>query len=104
MFAIRASSSMKGRISRGPSAQLMPTLNSSCCAMEFQYASTVCPDRVRPLKSVMVKETITGTRWPLSSKSCAIANSAALEFSESNTVSSSSRSTPPASRPRACSV
>ncbi len=94
---------MNGRISFGPSAQLMPTLSSRWCEMEFQYHSTVWPDKVRPLRSVIVKETITGTWRPVSSKCCAIANSAALEFSESNTVSSSSKSTPPSSKPRVCS-
>ena len=103
MSAIPASSSMNGRISFGPSAQLMPTLSSLLCEMEFQYASTVWPDRVRPLRSVMVKETITGTRRPVSSKYLSMAKSAAFEFSESNTVSSSRRSTPPSSSPRVCS-
>ena len=42
----------------------MPTLSSLLWEIEFQYASTVWPDRVRPLKSVMVNETITGTRRP----------------------------------------
>ena len=31
------------------------------CAIEAQNASTVCPDSVRPLASVIVTETITGT-------------------------------------------
>jgi len=60
---------MNGRISLGPSAQLIPTLNRSACETVFQYASTVCPDRVRPLRSVMVNETITGMRRRISSKS-----------------------------------
>ncbi len=42
----------------------MPMLSSSLCEIEFQYASTVWPDKVRPLRSVMVNETITGTRRP----------------------------------------
>ena len=81
----------------------MPMLSSLLCEIEFQYASTVWPDRVRPLRSVMVKETITGTRRPASSKYLSMAKSAAFEFSESNTVSSSRRSTPPSSSPRVCS-
>ena len=103
MSAIPASSSMNGRISFGPSAQLMPMLSSLLCEIEFQYASTVWPDSVRPLKSVIVNETITGTRRPVSSKYLSMAKSAALELSESNTVSTSSTSTPPSSSPRACS-
>ena len=38
-----ASSSISGRISFGPSAQFMPTLNSGTWEIEFQNASTVCP-------------------------------------------------------------
>ena len=64
MSAIPASSSMNGRISFGPSAQLIPMLSSWLCETEFQYASTVWPESVRPLRSVMVNETITGTRRP----------------------------------------
>ncbi len=86
-----------------PSAQLMPMLSSRTCEIEFQYASTVWPESVRPLKSVMVNDTITGTRRPASSKYLSMANSAAFEFSESNTVSTSSKSTPPSISPRVCS-
>ena len=92
-------------------------LSSGKCETEFQYASTVCPESVRPLLSTMVKESITGTRRlppgagaaavaasiPKSSNNPAMAKSAALELSESNTVSTSSRSAPPSNNPRACS-
>ena len=66
--AMRASSSMYGRISFAPRAQLMPTVSRGACEIEFHAASTVCPDSVRPDASVMVMEAITGTRLPLSSK------------------------------------
>ncbi len=39
----------------------MPTLNRSACAIEFQQASTVCAESVRP-PSKMVNEAITGSR------------------------------------------
>ena len=51
-------------MSSAPSAQLRPTLNGRTCAMEIQKASTVCPDSVRPLRSVMVTDNITGTSTP----------------------------------------
>ena len=66
--AICDSSSMYGRICFAPRAQLIPTLNRGRCEMEFQKASTVCPESVRPLRSVIVTETITGTRRPCFSK------------------------------------
>ena len=49
-----------GRISFAPKAQLSPTLKRSMWDIEAQKASTVCPDNVRPLASVIVPETITG--------------------------------------------
>ena len=51
---MRASSSMNGRISSGPSAQFRPTLSGRRATTEFQNASTVCPVSVRPLRSVIV--------------------------------------------------
>ena len=102
--AICESSSIYGRICFAPSAQLMPTLNSGMCAMEFQNASTVCPDSVRPLRSVIVTETMTGARRPFASKYWSMANSAAFRFSVSKTVSHKSRSTPPSISPLICSV
>ena len=102
--AMRESSSMCDRISCGPSAQLIPTLSRSMLATEFQYASTVWPESVRPLWSVMVNDSITGSRWPSESNTVSSANNAARELSESNTVSTSSTSTPPSTRPLACST
>src|SRR5205823_10162427 len=56
-----------------------------------------------PLRSVMVNETMIGSRRPVSSKYLSMAKRAALEFSESKTVSTNSTSAPPSTRPRACS-
>ena len=67
---------------------------------EFQKASAVCPESVRPEASVIVPEIITGQRRPAFSKNCSMANSAALALSVSKTVSTSSRSAPPSTRPR----
>ena len=93
---------MNGRICFAPSAQFMPTASSGMCETEIQNASTVWPESVRPLRSTMVTETITGTRLPLDSKYSSMAKSAALALSVSKTVSSSSRSAPPSTRARAC--
>ena len=60
--AIRASSSMYGRISFAPNAQLIPTLSSGACEMEFHAASTVWPDSVRPEASVIVSDAISPAR------------------------------------------
>ena len=49
----------------GPSEQLTPMLNRpGACSTEYQNASSVCPDRVRPLRSVIVMEIISGTCLP----------------------------------------
>ena len=95
---------MSGRISLGPRAQFMPTLNSGTWEIEFQNASTVWPVTPRLLPGCMkVTEAINGTRLFVSSKSLAIAKNAALALSVSKMVSTNSRSTPPSSKPRACS-
>ena len=65
---------MKGRICFAPSAQFMPTLSSGMCETEIQNASTVWPESVRPLRSTMVTETMTGTRLPEASKYSSMAN------------------------------
>ena len=51
-------------MSSAPSAQLRPTLNGRACAIEIQKASTVWPDSVRPLRSVIVTDSITGISTP----------------------------------------
>ena len=98
------SSSTYWRSSFAPSAQLRPKLKGRAWRSEFQKASAVCPDSVRPDASVMVPEIITGQRRPASSKNFSMANSAALALSVSNTVSTSRMSAPPAVRPRAAST
>ncbi len=101
--ASRESSSRNGRICLAPSAQFIPTLKSGMCETEIQKASTVWPESVRPLRSTMVTETITGTRVPGGSRNIPRWRRApALAFSVSKTVSSSSRSAPPSTSARAC--
>ena len=51
----------------------MPTLNGLACAIETQNASIVCPESVRPLRSVTVTEIISGRRTPCSSNTSSIA-------------------------------
>jgi hypothetical protein len=87
---------MKEVISSGPSAQFNPTINGFACAMEVRNASSVWPLRVRPERSVIVPETISGTGF--FSNASAIANNAALALRVSKTVSTSNKSTPPASK------
>ena len=89
---------MYGRISAAPSEQLMPTASGRTCRTEFQNASVVCPDSVRPEASVIVPDTITGKRRPHRSKQDSSANSAALPFSVSKIVSTRKRSAPPSAR------
>ena len=52
--------------------------NGFKCRIENQNASGVCPDRLRPDKSVMVPEIMSGSSKPNSSKTCLTANPAAL--------------------------
>ena len=94
---------MCGRISFGPSAQLMPTERSGACETEIQKASTVWPERFRPERSVIVTEAITGRRKPRTSKARSIAKRAAFALRVSKAVSTSRRSAPPSRRPSACS-
>ena len=68
MSATREISSMYGRISAAPSAQLRPTASGLACRTESQKASGVWPESVRPEASVTVPETITGSRIACSSK------------------------------------
>src|SRR6478672_10229930 len=63
--ATRASSSMYGRISAAPSAQLRPSASGRTWRTEFQNASGVWPDSVRPEASVIVPDTMIGSRAPL---------------------------------------
>ena len=61
---MRDSSATWARISRAPSAQLRPTDTGFTCASEFQNASGVWPDSVRPERSVIVPESMTGSSTP----------------------------------------
>ena len=96
------SSSTYGRIRVAPSAQFRPMVIGLAWRTEFQKASTVWPDRIRPDASVTVPEIITGRREPCSSKKVSIANSAAFAFSVSKMVSTRKKSTPPSTSARAC--
>ena len=100
---MRESSRMYGAISLAPSAQLMPTVKGFACAMEFQNASVVCPESVRPEASVIVTDTITGKRSPRSRNTSSIANKAALRLSVSKVVSGNRMSTPPSINVSVCS-
>ncbi len=100
---MRDSSSIWARISLAPSAQFSPMEKGWACRTEFQNASGVWPESVRPDRSVMVPEIITGTRMPRSSNSRSMAKIAALAFSVSKMVSISSRSEPPSISAAACS-
>ena len=55
---------MYGRISAAPSAQLRPTASGRTWRTEFQNASGVWPDSVRPDASVIVPDTMIGSRAP----------------------------------------
>ena len=48
----RERSSTNGRISFAPSEQLTPTMNGFACSTDDQNASTVWPERLRPLRSI----------------------------------------------------
>ena len=82
---------------------MSPTASGRAWRTEFQKASVICPDRVRPEASVMVPEMMTGQRRPRSSKSVSTAKIAALALRVSKIVSMRSRSAPPSTRPRVAS-
>ena len=102
VLATPANASTCGRSASGPNAQLRPTTSGSAWRTECQNASGVCPESVRPLASVMVPEIINGS-GSRSANTSSSANSAALAFKVSNTVSIRIRSTPPATSPAAAS-
>ena len=60
--ATRAISAMWARISLAPSAQFSPIVNGVAWRTECQNAVGVWPDSVRPERSVIVPEIITGRR------------------------------------------
>ncbi len=98
--AMRASSSTCGRSCFAPSAQLKPIESGRAWRTEFQNASGVWPDSVRPEASVIVPEIMTGRRSPHSSKNSSMAKSAAFAFSVSKIVSTRRMSTPPSTSAR----
>ncbi len=93
--AMRESSSTCGRSCLAPRAQLSPTDSGLAWRTEFQNASVVWPESVRPDASVMVPEIMIGSFTPASSKCSSIAKSAALAFNVSKIVSTRIKSTPP---------
>ena len=66
-------------------------MNGSACSTEIQNASEVCPERLRPLLSIAVNESQSGS----SGATARAATIAAFAFSVSKIVSMSRRSTPP---------
>ncbi|MNG19059.1 hypothetical protein D3C84_1031790 [compost metagenome] len=87
-----------------PRAQFRPTEIGLAWRTEFQKASVVCPDRVRPEASVMVPEIMIGSSKPSSSNTPCTAKIAALALRVSKMVSIRIRSEPPSIRPRVASV
>jgi hypothetical protein len=87
-----------------PSAQLKPMERGRAWRIEFQNASAVWPESVRPEASVIVPEIMTGSFTPVSSASSSMAKSAALAFSVSKIVSTIRRSTPPSTSARAATL
>ncbi len=67
---------------------------------EFQKASVVWPERVRPLASVIVPEIMTGTDSAALLQQFVDGEECGLGVERVEIVSTSSRSTPPSSRPR----
>ena len=78
---------------------MRPTASGFAWRTEYQKASAVCPLRVRPERSVMVPEIMTGSLRSLRRKNSSTANSAAFAFRVSKTVSTMMMSAPPSTRP-----
>ncbi|MNQ91703.1 hypothetical protein D3C85_1070970 [compost metagenome] len=104
VLALFDNSSRYGRNSRAPRAQFRPTEIGLAWATEFQKASVVWPDRVRPEASVMVPEIMIGSSTPSSSNTPCTAKIAALALRVSKMVSIRIRSAPPSIRPLVDSV
>ncbi len=96
MFDFSESSARNGYIRSGPSEQLRPTDSGLTCRTAFQNASTVCAEIIVSPPRPTAAEIITGSSTPSRSNTSRMATSAALAFSESKIVSTSSRSEPPA--------
>ena len=87
-----------------PSAQLSPIVKGRAWRNEYQKAVGVWPESVRPDRSVIVPEIITGNRMAFSSNTCSVAKTAALALSVSKIVSIRMMSAPPSISPRSCSA
>ena len=83
---------------------MIPTENGLAWAMEAQKASNVCPESVRPLRSVIVTEIIKGSSIERSENTSWIATMAAFAFNVSKMVSTIRMSTPPSTNPQTCST
>ncbi len=97
------SSARWGRIAAAPSAQLRPTVKGLAWRTECQKAVGVWPESVRPERSVIVPEIMTGRRMPFSRKISSQAKIAALAFKVSKMVSIRMMSAPPSINPRSWS-
>ena len=75
-------------------------LNPRACSIDTQNASDVCPERLRPLRSIAVNEIQSGTVGATS----AAATIAAFALSVSKIVSIRSTSTPPSTSAAICSA
>ena len=80
---------MYGKSKSAPKAQFRPMLRRGMCERDVTNASTVWPDSVLPLASVMVPLTMTGISDLLVSFMTSQANNAAFAFRVSNMVSTS---------------
>ena len=85
----------------GPVAQFIPNASGFACRSDAHMASTVWPASIVPIGSI-VTEMMNGTSLPISFESLRTARMAALMFRVSWQVSTSSKSTPPSTRPFAC--
>ena len=70
-------------------------MNGSAWRIEFQNASAVWPDSVRPDASVIVPEIMTGNSVPQARNARLMPMIAAFALSVSKMVSTSRKSTPP---------
>jgi hypothetical protein len=75
-------------------------MNGLACSTESQNASTVWPDRLRPLRSIAVNDSQSGT----SGAPSIAAAIAAFALSVSKIVSINRKSTPPSTSARTCSA
>ena len=91
-------------ISAAPRAQFSPIEIGFACRTEYQKASVVCPDRVRPERSVIVPDIIIGRLSPWLSNNSSNAKMQALAFNVSKMVSIKNKSIPPSSSADAASL